>query len=424
MNTRPYFILFIVFIIYGTQFPFSYCEPQLCFNENIAKVSWNPFVKLDGTRPSIPDIVQNILLFIPLGFFGILSLKKRNFWSLLTISLFGFCLSATAEFLQLFTDNRTTSATDVATNSLGTIIGAVSAQSIIVLCDKILGSENFKFLRDDNLAFLVGLCALFIAIGGLHPFDVTLDVGYVWSNVKYIFWGDKQFDPLLKDELVVALRFVLFSGLLCYWFSALKLVKPHFFSFIASSIFGIGLELGQVFIISRLPTHQDFLLVIMASYLGSWMVNRKLKQENLQLTANNPLSRQWVWLLITASIFSVLIFSIHPFEFAHTPKSMNWIPFMTYYERTSFVALSNFFESALLYVPLGFLIQYISQSERIVYFRLFSLLPIIFLIEATQIWVEGRYPEITDVIGASLGILLAAHTATIYRKRFSKKPLN
>ena len=80
---------------------------------------------LDGSRAPISDCIQNIFLFMPIGFFGWLSTRRFNFrinnW--LIVLFYGAFLSFSVEFFQLFTTDRTTSVTDVITNTTGTFLG-------------------------------------------------------------------------------------------------------------------------------------------------------------------------------------------------------------------------------------------------------------------------------------------------------------
>jgi VanZ family protein len=74
------------------------------------------------------DIVANLLLFAPLGFGLAGEMRMRGFTVVGTVLIalaIGFSLSLTVETLQCFLPGRDPSLTDVATNSVGSIAGAV-----------------------------------------------------------------------------------------------------------------------------------------------------------------------------------------------------------------------------------------------------------------------------------------------------------
>ena len=117
-------LIFSLFIIYSTSLPFNIRGIQN-FQNRISEINWIPFMALDGSRAPISDCIQNIFLFMPIGFFGWLSTRRFNFrinnW--LIVLFYGAFLSLSVEFFQLFTTDRTTSVTDVITNTTGTFLG-------------------------------------------------------------------------------------------------------------------------------------------------------------------------------------------------------------------------------------------------------------------------------------------------------------
>ena len=88
---------------------------------------------------------------------------------------------------------------------------------------------------------------------------------------------------------------------------------------------------------------------------------------------------------------------------------MNWLPFLAYYERTTFVTLSNFIVSKLIYFPMGFALHYFSNSRQTYLTILFVAFLISFPLEYSQ-WIVGRYPDITDVLGVLAGAITGAMT--------------
>ena len=108
---------------------------------------------------------------------------------------------------------------------------------------------------------------------------------------------------------------------------------------------------------------------------------------------------------------AAMLHALSPFRFTSAYHSMNWFPFLAYYDRTSFIALSNFIESVLIYYPLGFVLTNLIDQERSPYIFIGIIAGVIaFPLELTQGWVDGRYPDITDVLGALIGAISGAWT--------------
>ena len=86
-------------------------------------VGWIPFV----TPPvRAADILQNIVLFLPLGFFAGLRARVLS-RAILKGVLPAAPVSLLAEWSQLYSHSRFPSATDVSSNLIGAVLGAVLA---------------------------------------------------------------------------------------------------------------------------------------------------------------------------------------------------------------------------------------------------------------------------------------------------------
>lgn len=79
----------------------------------------------------LAQLIMNVLLFIPIGFFAGGSLKKKHIWNVLGI---GFVLSFFIELTQLISTRGVFSVDDIIHNVLGCVIGF----SFFVLCYKMI----------------------------------------------------------------------------------------------------------------------------------------------------------------------------------------------------------------------------------------------------------------------------------------------
>src|SRR5258705_8290727 len=114
-TARALFLLSGLFIFYATTIPWDFSRPP-----SLDRVSWTPlWDSALGRRASIPDLVQNVLLFIPFGWFGVLSLEsmRRRGAALgsLLVGLLGLSLSPVVDGLQAMSLDGSPSLSDTAT---------------------------------------------------------------------------------------------------------------------------------------------------------------------------------------------------------------------------------------------------------------------------------------------------------------------
>ncbi len=120
------FIAAVLLVLYAT-FPWD-----IELRPHLARVQWIPFWEPGRHRPpSLWDLAENVLLFVPFGFFGPLCQRQVQQRAIVpgafAIGLGGLALSCCVEGLQILSPTRTPSASDVATNVIGTIVGATVA---------------------------------------------------------------------------------------------------------------------------------------------------------------------------------------------------------------------------------------------------------------------------------------------------------
>ena len=405
-------IIYSLFIIYGTLIPFNLVPSNEIVLSNYHKISWMPFIDPDGSRASIPDIVQNILLFLPFGILSFLSMHHRK-WNRIFLSiLLGSLLSIFVEILQLFTIDRTTSATDLITNTAGTFFGVLAAVVTLDLIAKIITFQSLQKHLQIRCFFPFLICCIVVTVGALQPFDFSLDVGFLWSRLKFLVNEPINFTTVISDEGVVIIRFFL-SGLicsLCFWEWGCS--HPVIKGIILSSLMGIGLEGCQIIIESRMPSIHDSAVVVLSSTFGGLIAVYQPRRVYPNI---------WSFIFIITTWIAAMLNAFSPFQFGAEYKSMNWVPFLPYYDKTSFIALSNFIESVLLYFPMGFVIAYFMPKKKSPYVFIIIITSLISVpLEFSQGWVDGRYPDITDVLGALIGAIFGAWTCREGWKAFER----
>ena len=175
---------------------------------NLARTSWLPFFNRDGSRPPIPDMIQNVIFFLPFGFLGYFSFRRHSWIGYLAIVTAGMTLSFTVETLQLTTLYRITSPTDVATNTIGTILGLLIANSANLSIQQTPASLKSR-LRESRMALLFLAALIITLIGALAPFDFSLDAGIVGWKLNHFLRQPFRLNTNIRDEFVVGFRFFL-----------------------------------------------------------------------------------------------------------------------------------------------------------------------------------------------------------------------
>jgi glycopeptide antibiotics resistance protein len=87
------------------------------------QVSWVPF---DDQQLNLPDILRNVALFFPFGYFfprGLHGPSLKHIWGFPILT--AATLSAAVECFQVYTHNRIPSTTDTCANLLGVMLGVL-----------------------------------------------------------------------------------------------------------------------------------------------------------------------------------------------------------------------------------------------------------------------------------------------------------
>jgi glycopeptide antibiotics resistance protein len=126
-------LLSTVFIIVATNYPFNFSFPE--------HISPRKILASFDNASSFNDMVNNIILFMPLGF-SITALmhqgRVKYFSQFLSVILLSAGLSSTVEILQVFLPTRTPTPADIVNNSIGGMVGFI--------CFYIWNKQSFNYL--------------------------------------------------------------------------------------------------------------------------------------------------------------------------------------------------------------------------------------------------------------------------------------
>ena len=414
-RSRLPFVLFVasaVFILYGTTIPFNFVLDRQQVLAHLSRITLNPLISPDsGSRVSIPDFVGNVLLFVPLGFFGIWSLagRRSSISRIVWLTILGCALSVVVETLQLVTFDRTSSVADVFANTLGTISGAVAGTLLRATGRNLVVAANARGIAGVASFYPLLIATMLLCAAVWEPFDVTLDVGSVVSKVRALMHDPWQGGPL-TDEALSWTQHLLFTSILLMWLR--EIGAPG--AAATAAVVGVGgavaLEASQLFIGSRMPGLWDATIGAVGSLCG-------LAIGSAYPTFKRP--ALWCGALFLATAIGAAMQQLSPFDIVSEPRTFQWLPFLNYYAFTTFQTVSHSAELLLAYFPLGFGVALIIRERHTRTIAVLLLaLAIAAPVEYAQRFIGGRYPDVTDIALSVAGAWLGLWTATEGWRRF------
>src|SRR3954447_8847488 len=191
-------------IVYGSLYPFDFRIPAGGEGAIVALLrSWKEMPSGRG------DTVANVLLYMPLGWFGIMSMPRRISVALrlLLIAVGGTTLSLAVELTQYYDVGRVTAADDVYANFLGTISGGLGGTGL---------SGRWRIPLIAEISAKPIPAALLAAWSGyrLYPYVPTIDLHKYWDALKPVI-VNPTFAPadLYRYTTIWLMTFFLISSL-------------------------------------------------------------------------------------------------------------------------------------------------------------------------------------------------------------------
>lgn len=412
VSVRALFVLSALFIVYATTLPFDFAHAPTLARVQLIPL-WDP---ARGRLGSIPDIVQNVVLFLPLGFFWARSWPRPSLVaSGVGAALLGFALSLTVEVLQTMSEVRTPSATDLLTNTVGAGLGGALAALWSTHLDARARVLVARLQRQQpGLLVLLGLLAI-VAFTLLAPFIPTLDVGALRAQVRSLL--DHPFGT--RPPGASAPSMVLFMGLgfaLAHELPALLRKGASTASPVAaglgaaaSVVLAVGFELAQLPLLFHRPSLLDLLAHALGGVLGALMVAVVYRgQRFVPDRALGTWSERWRPLVLTFVLLAPIARGLSPFVLR--PIGEAWaalepthlVPFFHLFDTLRVSTFLNVFEAAATYLPLG----YVLAVRRVP--PLAAFLCAVALaegLELAQLAIEGRTVDLTEGLLAAAGAL-------------------
>ena len=401
-------LLWSLFIAYGTLLPFDFR-----FDPATAAARLRGLVGAIGRPTSRADVVSNVLLFLPWGVLYAWLAAGRGRGLARTIAgaaLGGLALSGAVEVAQLFLPSRTTSLTDLTTNTAGAALGALAGWPIARWAWPAWSPRLAGLVARRPLTACAVAAGLGIAVAGLSPFDVSIDLGSLKASLKAA--RPIPFGPTLGGTTPPAepwtwareaLTWALAGGLvvLASRESGTRGIRAVLVAAALCGGLGLLVEAAQLAIPARTADATSILVALAGSAAGAVAV------------ASRPgwTARRWIDPALSALAVSLILAAWTPPVPAPPgrwpPRWSQLIPFWDYYRRTDLYALADLVNQVLAFVPLGALLA-ARDPRRAIRRSLLIGLALGLLLEAGQLFLADRTAEITDALSSAAGAALGA----------------
>ena len=270
---RWLFFFYCLFILYGSFIPFRFSDDPEFVRSQFARFFTPPYDH--GVRRfSLPDVVSNVLLFVPFGFLWVggefsLRLQSRFRRAAFTAGLLGLLSGLVIESGQMFSPGRIASILDALCNGIGSATGAAAGYLLFRAFRGSLGLILLQLLRERPSLVLLAMLLIVSMADAYYPFDVTLDVSTVWQNVKNTrlipFVGMRRFwlDLLVEKTLLYAA-----IGYLALRNLPAGTARNPKLAWLACSAIALIIEAGKLFFEGRAPNIDN---VLFSSLGAPWL---------------------------------------------------------------------------------------------------------------------------------------------------------
>lgn len=199
------------------------------------------------TMLSWPDVAQNILLYVPVGIFGVLTLRRQrraSFAPAVLVVAIAAVFSALVEAMQLYTSDRIGSVIDVIAAVTGTALGVLAATPASRAAGQVHRSLAPSGLFKSESAPVLWALLAALCVTAWWPFDPTLDVSSLAGRLRALQRDPWQFEPL--PALVQALLYLLLTLTLAVCTDRLRTAEAALKSGMLAALAAVLLDAGQL----------------------------------------------------------------------------------------------------------------------------------------------------------------------------------
>lgn len=365
----------VCLIVYGSLFPFTGWQASVNIPAALAQV----------TPSDVPlaDVLTNFLLYMPLGV--LIALGRRRVPGVLAAAICGAAaLSLTMEVLQLFLPGRVSSLLDLGLNTFGSGVGACGGLLARAHAARLMSWSGIH-LYGDRAAW-VGCAALLGWMAAqLIPFVPSLDVGNLRNGLKPLWYA-----LLGRDPVSVWRTGVYLAAVAALTVTGTTVLNTRRAPWIAAAALLMVLPL-KVLVVGRQVSPEAFLGTVAGVGMGLvlWAAGRRRAERAAMLLI-------LVYLVVEA---------LRPDAFENAMHSFNWVPFRQQLIQTV-NGLSNLADAIWPLLALACL--RLRAGARSLWLATPAVALLLMALEWAQLWVPGRYPDVTDVLIGTIAWMAAA----------------
>jgi protein-tyrosine-phosphatase len=339
-------------VVYGSLFPFE-------FKFDVAESTVNSFLHSWVSVSSLGDIVGNIALFIPFGFFGA-GLKGRvTSYSGTRIIALWFLVAVGSQLAQLFIPSRDPSLFDLYGNAAGAMLGWFVVKKIPELGKLFSESSNFYV----SLPLVLALSWL---ASHLIPFIPSIDLQSYKDSIKPLFF---------KPEFSF-LDFFLETTAWVIFFQLLKDKCSHYFRIRYLVFFTICFVLLKTIIVLNSVLLYEVLALLVAGFL--------CLKRNIYFSPN---------FLAWALLLFIAVDALLPLNLRNVPDGFGWLPFSGFLEGSMLDNSAVICRKVFFYASMAWFFL-LARSNFFV--KVSFVTTCLLVVEIIQVGLIGRTPEITD----------------------------
>ena len=407
--------LYSLLLVYASLMPYDFSFGQEVMRQYA--LFWKAWPFDLSARMSGSDVVSNLVLYVPLGWFVAVGLRLRRFGrgsgaliSILVCSVLSGCIEA----VQLTIVSRTGSGSDWLLNSVSGLVGAAVGAS----CGKglwVVGLRWFlKAWREQPAKIAAVAVITLLCADALSPFLPTILTRQVWSNLK-----KSHLDPvsgLLSHPwhwwlVTRVMAYACLTMLVYFRKSGEKRMYAWFRAAFLAGSFAVVLEFTKIMIVSRSMNAGNIITSWLGcsagAFVGFLMQNRAVSQ--------------WK---VTSGLVVLLVYLVYlawqPFDFVWQTKMLTraffrpvqLLPFYDYAMGGKLEQARLFVQSILLMAFFTYLVRiklgwFENSNHKIMVAAVFSAL-LGLVLEGGQVFLPSRTPSMTDVYCFVLGGMAGA----------------
>ncbi len=421
--------VYTFFILYTTLVPFRFAKDPQYILKKLSRIEWRLYLFHQGFY-SGSDILVNVMLFIPLGFFLAVSRQLRSLRPLrspdfIRIFFQGLVVSTAVESLQIFTYNRHPSVSDVFNNTVGTCLGAIGfyllAPTLLPRIRRML--RQWFESRPDNI-MAVSLLGMLILIQ-LAPFDFGLNTHVLYRQIRRFMADPWQLNLLFPSEFLVL--FLMYAQVGYFFIRGWSSGSGRGTGTKKAWLFLILLPVFLEMVQFSVPDRRHSLLDVWAAWSAQLFVAYQMRKHGRKTEpAVLPFMRDHSFFKKLLPVYGGLIlyhlFILPILNWGQADVTANWRyfldPFAWLLRKDRMLTVVRFMEAATLFFPLGFFSRFFWGKQYSVKTLLVGGLFLALMTEGLQIWSLPLAAHWSQVIAGMLGMWAGLDFEAFYEELY------